>query len=72
MTKVEVEYIDSSIINEQTDEVARPETIKAVGYLIKEAEEYITLSRELVGSEYRGQVSIPKVAIISRKPKVVK
>lgn len=60
---VEVEYIDSNILNEQSDYVIKPETIQAIGYLVEETDEYITIARELIDSEYRGQLSIPKVAV---------
>ena len=63
---VEVIYIDSNIINEQTDEIVEPEEIRAIGYLVEETRNYVTITRELVNSEYRGQISIPKVAILKK------
>jgi hypothetical protein len=64
MTIKQVTYIDSNLINEQTSEIAKPVEIKAVGYLVSETDIYITLAREIVESEYRGQISIPKISII--------
>lgn len=64
MNKImEVKYIDSNMINEQTDIIAKPQIIEAVGFLVEETKEYITLAREKIGEEWRGQISIPKVAI---------
>jgi hypothetical protein len=59
-----IKYIDSSLINDQTDEVAKPQIIIACGFVVAETDEYITLSREIIDEEFRGQVAIPKVAII--------
>lgn len=59
-----ITYIDSALIDDQTDEIAKPCKIKATGFLIKETEDYIVLARELVDEEYRGQVAIPKRSII--------
>ena len=64
MESKKVKYIDSNLINDQTDFIAKPEIITAVGFVVEETDEYITIARELVGNEYRGQLSIPKVAII--------
>lgn len=64
MKKRTVTYIDSALIEVQTSEIAMPKKIIATGFLIKETSEYITLAREIVGDEYRGQISIPKVSII--------
>lgn len=59
-----IEYIDSNLIHEQTDFIAEPAPMKAIGFLIKETDEFITLAMELTGSdEYRGQLSVPKIAI---------
>lgn len=67
---VEVEYIDSNILNEQSDHVIKPETIQAIGYLVEETDEYITIARELIDDEYRGQVSISKVAVKLQEKKM--
>lgn len=61
---MKVSYIDSNIIEEQTNQVAEPVKITAIGFLVKETNEYITIAREKIGDEWRGQVSIPKKAII--------
>lgn len=65
-TKI-VKYIDSNIINEQTNEIVKPVIITAVGFVIEETDNYITIAREIIDNEYRGQVSIPKVAITIEK-----
>ena len=67
MKIIEIEYTDSNIINEQTSEIVKPEIIQAVGYLIKDGQDYITIAREVIKNEYRGQLSIPRVAIIHIK-----
>lgn len=59
-----IKYIDSNLIDSQTDEIAEPVVINATGYVIKETDEYIVLARELIEDNYRGQVAIPKVAIL--------
>lgn len=59
-----ISYIDSSVIHGQTEEIATPLVLTTVGFVIKETDEYITLAAELVGDEYRRQISIPKIAII--------
>ena len=66
--KKTIKYIDSQLIDEQTDEVAKPQLVEATGFVIAENDEYITLARELIGEEYRGQVSIPKVSFSTPKP----
>lgn len=58
-----IKYLDSNIIEEQTSEVAIPVKITAIGFIVKETENYITLAREQVGDEWRGQISIPKKSI---------
>lgn len=59
-----IKYIDSNMIHEQTDEIAKPVVNIAVGFVIEETKDHITLAAELVEKEYRRQLSIPKVAII--------
>ena len=59
-----VEYIDSHLIDEQTSEIVQPVKITAIGFVVEETDEYITLAREVIGDEYRGQVSIPKISIL--------
>ena len=59
-----IKYIDSNLINEQTDFIAKPKIITAIGFVVEETDEYITIAREIVADEYRGQLSIPKVAIL--------
>ena len=63
MKKKTIKYIDSQLINEQTEEIAKPQLIVATGFVIAETNDYITLAREVIDKEYRGQVSIPKIAI---------
>jgi hypothetical protein len=61
-------YMDSSIDTGQSDEPINPCKIEIVGFVIKETKEYVTLANEIVdGEEFRGQVSIPKVAMIKNK-----
>ena len=62
-----ITYMDSAIIESQTDEICEPTEIVATGFIVKETNDYLTIARELVGKEYRGQLSIPKVAIIRKK-----
>jgi hypothetical protein len=64
-----IEYIDSNMTHEQTSEIVKPEPITTVGFVIDEKDEYITLAAELIGGEYRRQVSIPKVAVLKTKSK---
>lgn len=60
-----LKYIDSSLNAEQTDMISKPVTIEIVGFVVEETKEHITLAMEIIdGEDYRGQVSIPKVAII--------
>ena len=59
-----IRYVDSQIIEQQTDSVAKPQEIIVVGFIVSETENYITLAREIIGNEYRGQISIPKEAIL--------
>ena len=66
----QINYIDSTLINEQTEERARPTIFYAVGFVIEETDEYITLAREYSrDNQLRGQISIPKVAIIRSETK---
>lgn len=62
-----IKFIDSATTDEQSATPTRPLIIEAVGFLIDETDIYITIARELLGNEYRGQLSIPKVAIIKSK-----
>lgn len=59
-----VEYIDSNIMNDQSSEIVEPTVIKAVGFVLKHDPNFITLARELIDDEYRGQVSIPADSLI--------
>lgn len=52
---------------EQTGEVIKPVEIEIVGYLVYEDDTCVTLAMELVGDEFRNQVSIPKVAILDSR-----
>ncbi len=62
-----IEYIDSNCIDDQADEIVQPVEITAIGFVIEETEDHITLAREIIGDEYRGQIAIPKVAIVKKK-----
>lgn len=60
-----IKFVDSAITEEQTDLICIPLKITVIGFLVQETEEYITLARELLSNgNYRGQISIPKKAII--------
>lgn len=59
-----VKYTDSNLIEEQTEVIAEPVDIEACGFLVKETDSMITLARECIGDEFRGQISIPKSTII--------
>ena len=63
MNRKIIKYIDSNLIDEQTFEVAKPLVVTATGFVVEETDDFITLARELIGDDYRGQVAIPKVAI---------
>ena len=43
---ISVKYVDSGLIDEQIDEVAKIHVLKAVGYVIHEDSESATLARE--------------------------
>jgi hypothetical protein len=62
-------YLDSAIESGQTHLIAKPFVVVAVGFVIDEDEDSVTLSMEIMGDnspDYRGQVAIPKVSLISR------
>lgn len=60
-----VKYIDSAITAEQSSDIATPFQMTAVGFVIKENHEFITLAQEVMSNgDFRGQISIPIVAII--------
>lgn len=54
-----ITYKDSNIMNDQSSEVVKPANIIAVGFVLEHKSTHITLARELVDDEYRGQISIP-------------
>lgn len=58
-----VVYVDSAIEDAQTGTLCRPMESDACGFLIRDEPGYVTLSREIMGEEYRGQLSIPREAI---------
>jgi hypothetical protein len=59
-----ITYIDSTIGSEQATDIIKPIVIQAVGWVIKETDEYVTIAQELMeNGDYRGQLSIPKKAI---------
>jgi hypothetical protein len=63
-----VVYTDAALDDAQTSRLAHPLDAVAVGFLVYEDAGSITLASELIGtSEYRGQIAIPKVAIVSRE-----
>lgn len=68
-----IKYIDSAVADSErfADENFDCYFFEAVGFLIKETDEALVLAREVVkynGAEkVRGVLTIPKVAILSRK-----
>jgi len=59
-----VVYVDSALEDAQTGTVITPaDAVEVVGFLLRDEPEYVTLTRELMGEQYRGQVSIPRCAI---------
>lgn len=62
---VYIHWVDSNIMHDQTSEVIKPATIQTVGYLIQEKGEYVTVARDLIDEEWRGQISIPRECIMS-------
>lgn len=60
----QVTYIDSAIDSGQTDEIQKPIANVAVGFVIYEDRDCIVLAQEIIGKDYRGQLSIPKVAVL--------
>lgn len=71
MKKVYVKYVDSNRIDDQTDEIAHIVVIEAIGFVLWENLERLTIAREIMdtkyGKEYRGQIAIPKKAILEVK-----
>lgn len=69
MTVERITYVDSSIMSDQTHQIAKPTTVVSVGFVIAEDDDSVTLAGELIGAyeEYRAQVAIPKVAITDRR-----
>lgn len=55
---------DSTIINEQTNEVPEVTILETVGHLIEESGDRVTIARDKIGLEYRGVISIPKENIL--------
>lgn len=64
---VRIDWVDSNIAESQTYEIVEPVLIRTVGYCIHDSIEYITLARDLIDGEYRGQISIPKECIKGKK-----
>ena len=62
---MQVTYIDSGIIDEQTSMVANVHVLVAVGFLVHEGDDCIVLAREYDVNErdWRGQIAIPNEAI---------
>lgn len=60
-------YIDSGIIDEQASVVAEIHSMTAVGMVVHEDDGHVVLAREFDENErnWRGQIAIPKVAIIN-------
>lgn len=48
----------------QTDEILTPSEIESVGFLLEENEDHVTICRDIVDGEYRGQLSIPRENIL--------
>lgn len=68
---VKVTYWDSATCEHQTDEIIKPSQIEAVGFLVGQSKDYITLAREIINPDavndmptYTGQLSVPKDCII--------
>ena len=69
MKKVEVRWIDSKVYLDQVPEgeIEPPCQVTSVGYLVKEFPEWIAIARERIDGEWRGVITIPKVAIEETK-----
>lgn len=62
-----VRFLDSAMNHEQDDRPCRVMEMVAVGFVVAEDDDGITLSAELVqGGDYRRQLAVPKVAIVER------
>jgi hypothetical protein len=63
-----LKYWDSTIDTRQISGTIEPSLIEIVGFVVAETDTYITLATEIIteatNTDYRGQVSIPKVVII--------
>ena len=62
-------YEDSAIDDSQNQEILRPAIIEICGFVIEESKNHITMAHEVIyhadgGQCFRGQVAIPKKAII--------
>ena len=66
---VHVEWVDSSMLHEQSDDLPTPTRIISVGWLAKEDEEYIVVVRDWhqdpQSYKWRGACAIPRRSIIS-------
>lgn len=61
-----IEWLDSCVQDVQVSHhnFPKPMVVTSVGFVVEETEEYITISRDDMGNgEFRGLVSIPRIAI---------
>jgi hypothetical protein len=65
MKMKKVSWIDSKTVLSQIteDELPKPCVIDSVGFLVEETDEYITLARERIDSDWRGVIAIPKCCV---------
>lgn len=56
-------WIDSNITEGQTSEIVEPAIITTVGMVVKDCKEYVTIARDEIDGEWRGQISIPRECI---------
>lgn len=64
-----IAWIDSIVIEGQVgrDELPTPIEIYSVSFVVDETDDYVTLARERMDDDYCGLVSIPTVAVRSRR-----
>lgn len=64
-----VRWIDSPIVNEQSDDLPKPTVIESVGWLVEETDDYVVIVRDhhtnSDGYRYRGACAIPRSAILA-------
>jgi len=64
-----IDWVDSNIIETQTYDIAKPTLIRTIGFVVADEIDYITVARDLIDDEFRGQISIPKECIRSNRLK---